>query len=434
MLNQLKRHLETNFTFIADKKLLLAVSGGVDSVVLLYLFQQLEFDIAVAHCNFSLRAKESDADELFVASLCKKADVPFFSQKFDTKKFANEHKLSIQEAARNLRYAWFDELLANNNLDYILTAHHLDDSVETFLIHFSRGTGLDGLVGIPEQNNTIIRPLLPFSRDEIETFAREKQIVWREDESNASTKYLRNKLRHDVIPILKSLNPNFLQSFQKTLDHLKQSQSLVDDASRIVYRKVVEESPHQKKINLSELLVLDNYQAYLYQWLQPLGFSAWNDIYALVHAQSGKQILATHYRLIKDRNALLLIPIVENNKSFFFIEEAEQEINLPIAMTFSKVEKMEKADEKTIFVNKDSLIFPLLLRKWQEGDYFYPLGMNGKKKVSKFFKDERMSLIEKEETWLLCSDNKIVWIVGKRQDERFKINDKTKELLKIAIS
>jgi tRNA(Ile)-lysidine synthase len=200
-----------------------------------------------------------------------------------------------------LRYEWFYELLATENFDFVATAHHLDDQLETFLIHFSRGTGLDGLTGIPIQNDKIIRPLLIFSRAEIETFANENNLKWREDSSNASDKYVRNKIRHHVVPLLKELNPSFLDSFQNTIQNLNQAQSLVDDASRIVYRKVVQDVANQKIINLNELLLLPNYQAYLYQWLMPFGFSAWQDIYDLVYAQSGKQIFSQHFRLLKDR-------------------------------------------------------------------------------------------------------------------------------------
>ena len=290
MLIKLKNHIQTNFPYLKDKKLLLAISGGIDSMVLLHIFHELKYDITVAHCNFSLRDAENDADEDFVKTTCEALKIPFHIQRFDTKQFASDYKLSIQLAARKLRYDWFLELLSEKKLDYVLTAHHLDDEIETFLINLTRGTGLEGLTGIPEKNENVIRPLLKFSREQIEIFAKENNIKWREDSSNSSNKYLRNKLRHDVVPILKELNPSFMHSFQNTLNNLKQSQSLVDDASRIVYKKVVLEEENQKKIDLSELIQLKNYQAYLYQWLKPLGFTAWDDIYDLVHAQSGKQV------------------------------------------------------------------------------------------------------------------------------------------------
>ena len=413
--------------------MLIAVSGGLDSMVLLDLISKTNIEFAVAHCNFQLRGDESEGDENFVKSYCNENSIQGFFQKFDTKQFAEDEKVSIQVAARKLRYEWFYELLANKNLDFVATAHHLDDQLETFLIHFSRGTGLDGLTGIPSQNDKIIRPLLTFSRAEIETFANENNLKWREDSSNASDKYVRNKIRHQVVPILKELNPSFLDSFENTLQNLNQAQSLVEDASRIVYRKVVKDVDNQKKIDLNELLQLPNYQAYLYQWLMPFGFSAWQDIYNLVEAQSGKQIFSEHFRLLKDRETLIIEPKSVKISDDFFIQENQSQLNFPLKLRFNSVSNISISDSKTIFVDADALKFPLKLRKWQEGDYFYPFGMTGKKKLSKFFKDEKFSLIEKENTWLLCSENQIVWLVGKRMDDRFKLTENTQTILKLEL-
>lgn len=433
MLLKFQNHLSAQFPFLQKAKILIAVSGGLDSMVLLDLISKSNLEFAVAHCNFQLRGDESDADENFVKSYCETNSLLGFFQKFDTKQFSEDEKLSIQVAARKLRYEWFYELIKTKNYDFIATAHHLDDQLETFLIHFSRGTGLDGLTGIPSQNDKIIRPLMIFSRAEIETFANENQLKWREDSSNVSDKYVRNKIRHHVVPILKELNPSFLDSFENTIQNLKQAQSLVDDASRIVYRKVVQDVANQKKINLNELLQLPNYQAYLYQWLKPFGFSAWQDIYDLVNAQSGKQIFSEHFRLLKDRETLIIEPKTDRISDEYFIKKSQSELNFPLKLKLSYVSEIGKSDTKTIFVDAEALKFPLQLRKWLEGDYFYPFGMNGKKKVSKFFKDDKFSLIEKRNTWLLCSDNQIVWLVGKRMDERFKITENTQTILKIQL-
>lgn len=433
MFSKFQNHIVSNFPFLQQSKILVAVSGGLDSMVLLQLLSHSKLDIAVAHCNFQLRDLESDGDEDFVQSYCNKNLIKVYFQKFDTQKFAEDEKLSIQLAARKLRYEWFYELLEKEHFDYVLTAHHLDDQLETFLIHFSRGTGLEGLTGIPSQNDKIIRPLLVFSRTEIENFAKENNLEWREDSSNSSDKYLRNKIRHQIVPILKELNPSFLESFQKTIQNLDQAQSLVDDASRIVYRKVVQDNENQKIINLSELLQLPNYQAYLYQWLSPFGFSAWQDIYDLVTAQSGKMIFSEQFRLVKDRETLILEPKNVENSDEYFINEKDLQLNFPLKLHFCAVSDLSISDAKTIFVDSKLVKFPLLLRKWKEGDYFYPFGMNGKKKVSKFFKDEKFSLPKKETTWLLCSENKIIWIVGERMDDRFKVTEKTQTILKIEL-
>ena len=433
MFLKFQNHISSQFPFLQKAKILIAVSGGLDSMVLSDLISKTNLEFAVAHCNFQLRKDESDEDEDFVKSYCQENSIQGFFQKFDTKQFAEDEKLSIQVAARKLRYEWFYELLVSENFDFVLTAHHLDDQLETFLINFSRGTGLDGLSGIPSRNDKIIRPLLIFSRAEIETFANENQLKWREDSSNASDKYVRNKIRHHVVPILKELNPSFLDSFQNTIKNLNQAQSLVDDASRIVYRKVVQDLDNQKIINLNELLQLPNYQAYLYQWLMPFGFSAWQDIYDLVEAQSGKQIFSEHFRLVKDRETLIIEPKVDKISNEYFINKNQSELNFPLKLTFCNVNDITISNSKTIFVDADALKFPLKLRKWQEGDYFYPFGMNGKKKLSKFFKDEKFSIIDKENAWLLCSENQIVWLVGKRLDDRFKVTENTQTIIKIQL-
>ena len=403
-------------------------------MVLVYLLKQLQFDFAVAHCNFQLRGNESNGDEDFVKSICDSLSIPLFAQKFDTKQFAADYKLSIQLAARKLRYDWFYELLEKEDCDYILTAHHLDDSLETFLINFSRGTGLDGLTGIPNQNDKIIRPLLPFSRSDIEVFAKENAIQWREDSSNASDKYLRNKLRHDVIPVLKELNPNLLTSFEKTIENLKQSQSLVEDATKLVYKMVVEESDTLLKINLKELLKLPNYTAYLYQWLKQFEFTAWDDIYALANAQSGKQVFSENYVLLKNRDYLILSAQVDKQEDeVFYVEKNQKDVKIPLNMSICNISDISNANPNCIFVDEDKLQFPLIIRKWEEGDYFCPFGMKGKKKLSKYFKDEKLSLIDKSSQWILCSDNQIVWIIGKRQDERFKVETNTTNIIQITL-
>ncbi|MEW5675576.1 tRNA lysidine(34) synthetase TilS [Flavobacterium enshiense] len=434
MLLKLQNHINSNLSFLTEKKLLLAVSGGIDSMVLLHLLKQLHFDISVAHCNFNLRGEESDDDENFVKSLCNDLNIKLFVNHFKTEEYTNSNKQSIQVSARELRYDWFNELLQQENFDYLLTAHHLDDSLETFLINFTRGTGLEGLTGIPQQNDRIVRPLLVFSRLEIENYAKENNIQWREDSSNASDKYLRNKLRHDIVPILKEMNPNFLNSFQQTLENLQQANSMVGDASRIEYDKVVKNIGLQKQINLKELMLLPNYQAYLYQWLKPFGFTAWDDIYDLVDAQSGKQIFSEKYRLLKDREVLILEELSANENDSHQIAENQTEIKHPIPVKISYVTNVTDAgSSETIFVDKDSLKFPLVFRKWRQGDYFYPFGMDGKKKVSKYFKDEKFSLIDKENAWLLCSGEEIVWIVGKRADRRYSVTKTTQTIIKFEL-
>ncbi len=431
MLQKFQNHIQQNFSFLQDKKLLLATSGGMDSMVLVHLFQKLQLNFALAHCNFQLRGIESDGDENFVKEYSEKNNITCFITKFDTENYSEENKLSTQVAARNLRYNWFNEILEQEKFDYIVTAHHADDVVETFMINLSRGTGLDGLTGIPSQNGNIIRPMLPFSRKEIENYISENNLKWREDSSNASDKYLRNKIRHHVVPVFKEINESFLQSFQNTLEHLNQEQSLINDAVQMVYEKVVLEENHQLKIDISTLLQYKNYKAYLYQWLYKYGFSAWNDVYNLVESQSGKQIFSENYILLKDRGFLILSKKEVIDFKQFTIDKMTEKTNFPLKLTFCNQSDILIQLKNVIFVDESKLQFPLTVRKWKEGDYFYPFGMQGKKKVSKYFKDEKFTFFQKQETWILESNNQIVWIIGHRADERFKIEETTQTQIKI---
>ena len=434
MLSKLETHLSENFSFLKGKKILLATSGGLDSMVMADLFQKMNFDIAIAHCNFQLRGLESFGDQNFIQEYAERNKIPVFITQFDTENFAKDYKLSIQIAARTLRYDWFYELLETKNYDYLLTAHHLDDNVETFLINLTRGTGLDGLTGIPEQNEKIIRPLLIFSRDEIEDYAKENNIQWREDSSNASDKYLRNKIRHHIVPILKELNPDFLSSFQKTQNYLQEAQNMVEDASIMIYQQVAKEIGNEIHFDLKKMKQLPNYKSYLYQWLNEYNFSAWEDIYDLVDAQSGKQVFSNNFVLLKNRGFLILSEKNKMETDIYFIQKNENEVKIPLNISIYKVNEILETNVNTIFVDGDKLQFPLEIKKWQEGDYFEPFGMHGKsKKVSKFFKDEKLSILEKQNIWIIYSDNQIVWIIGMRQDNRFKIENTTKNILKIAL-
>jgi len=436
MFEKLQKNLSENFPFLDGKKILLATSGGIDSMVMIDLFLKFQYEFAIAHCNFQLRGIESFEDQQFVEEFAQQHDIPVFITQFDTKAFAEDYKLSTQVAARELRYNWFYELLTEEKFDYILTAHHADDNLETFLINLSRGTGLDGLTGIPKHNEKLIRPLLAFGRNEIESYAVTNKITWREDSSNASDDYLRNKIRHNLIPVLKELNANFLTSFEKTQNYLLETQAMAQDASIMIYQQVAQEANDEIHFNLKKLKQLPNYRSYLYAWLKEFGFSDWESVYSLAESQSGKQVFSTGYRLLKNREFLILSPLPEKNEiTSFSIKWDQQEVNFPIKLSFSDASGMMQTSNSVIFVDKEKLKFPLFLRRWNEGDVFQPLGMKGQsKKVSKFFKDQKLSLIEKENSWLLCSENEIIWIVGIRQDERFKVTDTTREIVQIALS
>lgn len=440
MISRFKNHIQKKFAFLKGKNLLVASSGGIDSMVLTDLLLQSGFQMNIAHCNFHLRGKDADLDEQFVKNTAKNFQIPCYTISFDTKKYARQKNVSIQMAARELRYNWFEELLKEQDLDYLLTAHHADDNLETFLINLSRGTGLEGLTGIPAVNGKTIRPLLPFSRKEIEQYAKEHDISWREDQSNKETKYLRNKLRHDIIPLLKELNPEMLDTFNKTVDHLNDSIHLVKDRIKEIRKKVQIVDGEIIKFNIQNLKLLEHPKAYLYELLKEYGFTEWDDILILLDAQSGKLVLSKTHRLIKDRDYLILSKLnntVQSSK--FIINESDHNFkvqNLKFKIQNYKptdIKEVYKSNSNTVFIDKDLLKFPLIVRKWDNGDYFYPIGLQGRKKLSKYFKDEKLSLLEKENIWLLCSEDNIVWVIGKRPDDRFKITNKTKNILKITI-
>ena len=435
MFEKFKKHIADRFPFLEGKKLLIAVSGGVDSVVLTHLLQKLKFNISIAHCNFQLREKESDLDEAFVLNILQKSYNQTFTKKINTKEFAKKNKLSTQVAARNLRYKWFKELIKEHKFDFILTAHHADDNLETFLINLTRGSGIDGFTGIPTINLKTVRPLLIFSRQEILDYANKNNIEWREDKSNNEIKYIRNKIRHQIVPGLKEINPNLLETFSKTIENLQQSRDIIDDRVKEIKKEIVTIENNIIKVNVIKLKKLSNPKAYLFELLKSYHFTEWKDVKNLISAQSGKQIFSATHRLVKHRNELLLS--IRGNNSFcetsFIINKNTSKITNPINLEFKTIKEFLKGDRQTICVDKDLLKFPLIVRKWKNGDYFYPSGMKGKKKLSKFFKDEKLSLLDKENIWLLCSsENEIIWVINKRQDNRFLVNNTSKNIIKIS--
>lgn len=438
MLEKFKNHIQIYFPFLLEKKFLIAVSGGIDSVVLAHLCKKLFLDFDICHCNFQLRGKESEDDERFVKNLAHQLQVNFYVTSFETEQYASKNKLSIQEAARDLRYQWFYELLDLHDAFYVLTGHNTNDNLETFLINLTRGSGLDGFTGIPPINHKAIRPLLQFSRDEITLFAIKNGIEWREDRSNANVKYVRNKVRHKIIPILKEINPHLLESFKNSLEYLNESQQIIEDRIKDVSKKVMKKSVDSFQIiNIKKLKKLTNPKAYLFALLKSYGFTEWNDVTHLLEAQTGKQLFSKTHRLLKNRNELLLSPLQNSpkTKKVFEIKSFETELTEPFQLHFEETLQDKGQNKKEIIVDKDLLKLPLKVRKWSNGDYFYPTGMLGSKKISQYFKDKKMSLIDKELCWLLTnSDNQIIWVIGLRQDRRFENTEATKNKLKIIVS
>lgn len=411
----------------------MACSGGLDSVVLAHLCASYNLDFSLAHCNFKLRHEESDKDEDLVRKLGEQLGKEIFVTSFDTHGYMAQHRTNLQIAARELRYNWFSQIMENHHIKTLVTAHHADDSLETFIINLSRGTGIEGLSGIPSLTNTISRPLLQFSRTEIKKYAEANAIHWREDASNENTKYLRNNIRHNIIPKLKELNPHFLENFLKTQEHLGQTQEILHQHITQLKKQLFSKEKMVEKVKVASLLALRPTKTYLFHFFREFGFTQWDDIYGLLSANSGKEVHSNTHRLLKDRDFLLLKPIVHKNTKAFYIEWDQETVSEPIDLKLSHVKAIGETSPNIIYVDKETLKYPLIVRKCQKGDYFYPLGMSGKKKISKFFKDVKMDVFAKENQWLLCSGDNIVWIIGKRADERFKITDKTKEILKIIL-
>jgi len=438
MLKEVAEHINKNFPFLKRAKILVATSGGVDSMVASYILNSLGYNIALAHCNFKLRAKDSDKDEVFVKGWAHKNNIVCYTRSFETAQYAKNKKISIQLAARELRYQWFDDLLKQENYDYIITAHHANDNLETVLLNLTRGTGFKGLLGIPEQNGKIIRPFLPFSREAILRFAQENNIAWREDKSNASDKYSRNKIRHQVMLVLQELNPNLIDSFTKNQAYLKGIENILNDRLEVVKKEVVRQTGKSTlSFDITKILSLSNPKVYLFELFRDYGFSAWDDIADLLTAQSGKQIYSKTHRLLKDREALFLSPLKPEKelKKSYTINNLEIGLSLEgLNLSFENIIKTDfkrNTNKECVFIDKDKIKGSLTVRKWQKGDYFYPFGMENKKKISTFFKDQKMSLLEKENTWLLCDNNNIVWIIGQRLDNRFRISENTQKILKV---
>lgn len=333
--------------------------------------------------------------------------------------------------ARDLRYEWFNELLKDTDYNYLLTGHHGDDSLETFLINLSRGTGIDGLTGILERNNQVLRPLLPFTRNAIKDYAVTEKIAWREDSSNKENKYLRNKTRNTVVPLLKELNSNFITNFLTTQSRLLESAIINENTKKQLQQSLFKKQNGIISISIKELEKLKPISSYLYLLFNEFGFTAWDDIQKLLKADTGKEVRSTTYRLVKNRGFLLLDSIKNNINSEYLITEDAIIIDSPIKLTIERVTSITEKSKNILYADMEKLNFPLVLRNWIEGDYFYPIGMSGKKKMSKYLKDEKLSKIAKENQWLLCSNDTIVWVIGRRADDRFKVQQDTKDIIKI---
>jgi tRNA(Ile)-lysidine synthase len=443
-------HLLKNFTefikkenlFHAKDKLLLAVSGGVDSVVLCELCKQAGYDFVIAHCNFQLRGEESIRDEHFVRDFSKKYKVEIFVKKFETNEYAEKNKLSIQVAARELRYEWFASLIGSFPrpvASWVLTAHHANDNIETLLMNFFKGTGVSGLRGILPKNGKIVRPILFAKKEELISFANENRLDFVEDSTNASDKYTRNYFRHQLIPILKEVFPRVEDNMINNMQRFQDIEILYQQSILLHKKKLLEENGEEIHIPVLKLLQSEPQVTIVYEIIKTFGFTAnqTDEVIKLLTSESGKYVQSLTHRVFKNRKWLIIAPLNNISAENILIETADSIVNFKNGELklekFSPDELLPANDNSIAQLDAAEIFYPLLLRKWKQGDYFYPLGMNKKKKLSRFLIDQKLSLTEKENIWVVEMNKKIIWVVGKRIDNRFKITPKTKTILKISL-
>ena len=435
MLEQFLAYINRYNLIAEGDKLILALSGGIDSMVLADLLLKVKVEFVAAHCNFHLRGEESDGDEKFVREYAEKHDIQCFVKHFETGKHAAENGISIEMAARDLRYAWFEELRQQLGYDKIAVAHHADDQAETFFINLLRGAGLRGLKGMLPQNGVIIRPLLWASREQIRQYAVENQILWREDHTNAESVYLRNKIRNQLLPAFDELKPEARQGLYKSLEYLASENELYRELLKEKLAQIVKRNDEVQSFpTLNSQLSTFNFQL-LFEWLRQYNFNTdqCRFIFEAMETGVGNKYYSPTHQLVIGRNELQLSEIKQNTDVEIQIEVGEEEIAFPIHLRFSKSEKAEgfviDKSSDVAMLDFDKLRFPLTLRHWRHGDRFHPLGMKGSKLLSDFFVDQKFTEWQKRNVWLLVSaEDEILWVVGYRIDDRFKLSNVTKSV------
>jgi tRNA(Ile)-lysidine synthase len=438
MLIRFQEYAREHKLFTASSRILLAVSGGIDSMVMAWLFRESGIEHVIAHCNFSLRREESDRDEEFVASWAASNNIPFRSTRFDTLSYAATRKISVQMAARELRYDWFSSLVRNEGYDSVAVAHNLNDNVETFLINLIRGTGLSGLTGMKQHAGGVIRPLLFATRNEIAALAAEKNIEYREDSSNIELKYTRNRIRHKVIPEMEMVNPGILAAINETMDHLSSSSEIVDAYVTLLSNDLFRLRGDSAEANIDKLTALNPAAPYLYEIFRRYGLSPKQtpEVISLLGSETGRYMYTSTHRLLNDRGKIIITPRNTEPKEKYIFNSIDE---MRISGLFSEMRITEPSDEPlpssqlTASLNLDSVVFPVSVRNWEPGDRFMPLGMKNMKKISDFLIDLKVPLSEKEKVLLLLSGDEVMWVMGYRIDDRFRITDQTKRILVITV-
>ncbi len=439
MLEEFLKYIEQNSLFDTQHKILLAVSGGIDSVVMADLFHRSDFEFVLVHCNFCLRGDESDLDEDFVKALATAYNIPFYTKKFDTEGYAKSKGISTQMAARDIRYEWFTELLKVEKYDFLATAHHKNDSLETILLNLAKGTGIAGLHGILPKNKTTVRPMLYADREMVRNYAVGRKIAWREDSSNQSVKYKRNMIRHEIIPVLKKINPSLENTLTSTVEKLRAAENIFQEKIDTIKAAALNEK--QGKVFIDNSIILQEKEAtiILYELIKGFGFNysqSKNIASKLSDSQSvGKIFESQDYRLNIDRKQLIIGKKVSATAMEMLINHDSKTV--PSDFFELNISQHDKdtyqitAAKNIAALDYDQLDFPLTLRKWQAGDWFMPLGMQQRKKLSDFLINEKIPFHSKENIFVLTSNENIAWVVGHRVDDRYKITQKTKTIYQI---
>ncbi len=437
MLKSFIENIEQTNLFEPGDRILLAVSGGLDSIVMTHLFASAGYNFGIAHCNFKLRGEESDQDEAFVKELAQSLGVEFFVKSFDTVEYSHDNGLSIQMAARFLRYQWFEQVRTEHHFQYLAAAHHTDDHTETVLLNMIRSTGLYGLQGIRPKRDCVIRPLWHFSRHDIEVYALKNNLSFREDSSNSETRYIRNKIRHKVIPIIREINPAFNESITKLSRIAEDTIQLLNHFTREHLKEFIKKEGTRTWINLDGLLTYPARELILYELLKEYGFqpAVVENLARNIDGQTGKMFFSPTHVCLLNRDSLLISPLKETDlDEKVEITDTTNEIVCSGGKFFFTVHNdflLENlsGDSHEAFFDLNRIRFPLQLRHPADGDFFYPIGMSGKKKISDFLIDRKIPRTDKSAIWLLCCHDDIMWVAGMRPDDRFKVRSSTRQVL-----
>ncbi|MGQ9619867.1 MAG: tRNA lysidine(34) synthetase TilS [Bacteroidales bacterium] len=439
MLEEFLKYIKDNRLAEKSHRILLAVSGGIDSMVMADLFGRTHFDTGIAHCNFKLRGKDSEQDELFVKDFAVRTGKPLYCKSFDTKEYAERKGISIEMAARELRYGWFEDIRKKNGYDLIALAHNMSDNIETILLNLSRGTGITGLTGMRPGNGRLIRPLLFASRQAIEEYARTRSVAYRIDRSNAELKYKRNRIRHQIIPIFREINPSFDATITETAKRFSEFQEILEGFIKGIREYAVKEKNNTVIFDLKKLSGFKPLKTILFELFRQYGISPGQlkILERFFYGRTGSVLLTASHRLIKNRDEIIVTGLPEKEKKEYLVDNIDGFQRLPFIETAELIqinsEFKPEADSSAAFLDAESVAFPVTIRKWNPGDRFQPLGMSSHKKLSDYFTDRKYSIAYKEKIFVMESAGEIIWILGERIDDRYKITGNTHKVLIIRL-